>query len=115
MFAPEIPDIGPFAPSHTARGAACSSKLLMHCTKVLGQIRSDVITILFWMIHRLRNCDTHYCWCRFKPFYFTDTIKEQTLEFALKIKMKLKHKYNETPELHCLSVLYSLYFRTNSL
>lgn len=76
-------------------GAACFSNLLMHCTEVPGQIRSAVITVLFWMIHCLRNCDKHYCWCRFKPFYFTNTIKEQTLEFALKMKMKLKHKYNE--------------------
>lgn len=67
----------------------------MHYTKVPGQIRSGVITVLFWMIHHLRNCDTLSCWRRFKPFYVTDTITEQTLEFALKIKMKLKHKYNE--------------------
>lgn len=90
MFAPEIPDIGPFAPSHTAGeggGAACSSNLLMHCTEVPGQIRSAVITILFWMMHRLRNCDKHYRWCPFKPFYFTNTIKEETLEFALKTKV----------------------------
>lgn len=67
----------------------------MHCVEVPGHIRSGAITILFWMIHRLRNCDKHYCWRRFKPFYFTIAIKEQTLEFALKIKMKLNHKYNE--------------------
>lgn len=98
MFAPEIPHIGPFAPSHTAcggGGAACSCNLLMHCVEVPGHIRSGAITILFWMIHRLRNCDKHYCWRRFKPFYFTIAIKEQTLEFALKIKMKLNHKYND--------------------